>query len=75
MNWKGQPLISYETVVKLVGSTRTRSGFEVKAMLDTQHVMKRAIMVSNQQIQELNLQMRSLHPDWNYTLSPRMPAR
>jgi hypothetical protein len=26
MTWKGQPLVNYETVVHLIGATRTRSG-------------------------------------------------
>jgi hypothetical protein len=73
MNWKGQPLISYEAVVNLIGSTRTRSGLKVKAMLDTR-TYEKGQKVSNQQIQELNLQRHSFHPDWNYTLSPRMIA-
>ena len=32
MNWKGVPLVSYETVVNLIGSTTTRSGLKVKAL-------------------------------------------
>ncbi|EQD56297.1 Transposase, Rhodopirellula-type, partial [mine drainage metagenome] len=26
MNWKGKPPVNYETVIKLIGSTKTRSG-------------------------------------------------
>ena len=35
MNWRAQPLVSYEAVVNLIGGTRTRSGLTVKALLDT----------------------------------------
>jgi len=35
LNWKGQPLVNYETVVNLIGGTRTRGGLKVKAVLDT----------------------------------------
>jgi hypothetical protein len=35
LNWKGRPLLNYETVVNLIGATRTRSGLQVKALLDT----------------------------------------
>jgi len=35
LTWKGQPLISYETVVNLIGATKTKSGLQVKAVLDT----------------------------------------
>jgi hypothetical protein len=30
MNWRGQPLLSYEAVVNLIGSTTTKSGLHVK---------------------------------------------
>jgi hypothetical protein len=70
MNWRGQPLVSYETVVNLIGSTRTRSGLQVKAMLD-KRTYEKGQKVSSQQIQQLSLKGHSFHPDWNYTLSPR----
>src|SRR5207244_1553755 len=35
LNWQGRPLVSYETVVNLIGHTKTRSGLKVKALLDT----------------------------------------
>ena len=40
MNWRGQPLVSYEAVVNLIGGTRTRSGLKVKATLDTRSYEK-----------------------------------
>jgi Rhodopirellula transposase DDE domain len=59
--------------VNLISGTRTRSGLKVKAMLDTR-TYETGQKVSNQKIQELNLQGHSFHPDWNYTLSPRVTA-
>lgn len=51
MNWRGKPLVSYETAVNLIGGARTRGGLTVKALLDTRdyetgrevstHAMKR----------------------------------
>jgi Rhodopirellula transposase. len=35
IQWKGKPLISFATVVSLIGSTTTRTGLKVKAVLDT----------------------------------------
>jgi hypothetical protein len=35
LNWKGTPLVSYETVVKLIGGTTTKTGLKVKARLDS----------------------------------------
>ena len=34
MNWRGQPLTSYEVIVQLIGSTTTRTGLKVRAELD-----------------------------------------
>jgi hypothetical protein len=69
MNWRGKPLVSYETVVNLIGSTRTRSGLKVKALLDKRDY-ETGRQVSDKQMKELRLRGHSFHPDWNYTLSP-----
>jgi hypothetical protein len=69
MNWRGKPLVSYETVVALIGGTRTRSGLQVKALLDTQDY-ETGLQISTQRMHALNLRGHAFHPDWNYTLSP-----
>jgi len=69
MNWRGTPLVSYETVVNLIGSTRTRSGLKVKALLD-QRDYEIGQQVTTEQMQTLHLRGHSFHPDWNYTLLP-----
>lgn len=69
MNWRGTPLVSYETVVNLIGSTRTRSGLQVKALLDTSDY-DTGQEVSSEQMRELHLRGHAFHPDWNYTLLP-----
>lgn len=70
MNWKGQPLVSYEAIIALIGSTRTRTGLKVKAVLDTTGY-ETGVRVSATEIQELNLRRHAIHPDWNYTLLPQ----
>jgi len=35
LNWRGEPLISYETIINPIGGTKTRTGLKVKALLDT----------------------------------------
>lgn len=70
MNWRGQPLLSYEAVVNLIGSTRTGSGLRVKALLD-RRTYEKGQKISRQQMQGLNLQGHSFRPEWNYTISPR----
>jgi hypothetical protein len=70
LNWKGQPLVSYETVVNLIGGTRTTSGLKVKALLDTaDYPVGRP--VTDRQFDALRLTRHTFHPDWNYTLLPR----
>src|SRR5438445_4379617 len=70
LTWKGQPLWSYESVVNLIGATRTRSGLKVKAILDTNEY-ETGVEVSKEQMQNLRMRRHKTHPDWNYTLSPR----
>jgi hypothetical protein len=74
MNWKGQPLVSYETVVNLIGSTRTRTGLEVKALLDRRDYEK-GLSVTADEMKALRLRGHTFHPDWNYTLSPATSRR
>jgi transposase len=69
LNWRGKPLVSYETVVNLIGSTRTRSGLQVKALLDRRDYQT-GRQVSPKEMKELRLRGHSFHPDWNYTLLP-----
>ena len=35
MNWRGRPLVSHQVVVELIAATRTATGLEVEARLDT----------------------------------------
>jgi Rhodopirellula transposase DDE domain len=72
LTWKGQPLWNYETIVNLIGATRTKTGLKVKAILDTNEY-ETGIEVSKQQMAELQIRRHQKHPDWNYTLSPRLP--
>jgi len=74
LNWRGQPLLNFETVVKLIGGTRTRTGLTVKALLDTRDYPT-GRTVTDQQVSGLRLTRHAFHPDWNYTLLPRPADR
>jgi hypothetical protein len=69
LTWKGQPLINYETVVNLIGATKTKSGLQVKAVLDTNDY-ETGVKVTESQMEELRVRRHRTHPDWNYTLEP-----
>jgi Rhodopirellula transposase DDE domain len=70
LNWKGKPLINFETVVNLIGGTRTNNGLKVQAILDTNQY-DTGVELSKKDMDQLHLTRHKTHPDWNYTLSPR----
>lgn len=69
MNWRGQPLVSHEVVVHLIGSTKTRSGLRVKARLDKKTYPTK-VKISDEEMKSLNLLPHKFHGDWNYTVNP-----
>ena len=70
MNWGGQPLVSFETVVNMISATTTKSGLKIKAFLDINNYEK-GVKISDKQMKRLNLNPHNLHSRWNYTISPR----
>jgi hypothetical protein len=70
LTWKGQPLWSYESIINLIGTTRTQTGLKVKAVLD-QHTYETGVKITDEEMQHLRIQRHKIHPQWNYTLSPR----
>ena len=70
MNWRGQPLFSYEAVVNLIGGTTTKSGLRVKALLDTRDY-EPGQKITDEEMHRLQLQPHQFHGDWNYTFQPR----
>ena len=70
MNWRGEPLVSFETVVNMISATKTRRGLRVTAVLDTQEY-RTGIKISDQQMKQLNLEPHRQNPEWNYSILPR----
>ena len=73
-NWRGKPLLNLETIVNLIGGTRTRSGLKVQAILDT-NPYPTGVEISDDEIDKLRIKRHAKLPAWNYTLSPRIPSR
>lgn len=69
-HWSGQPLTDYETILGLIGGTRTQSGLRVNCALTTKDYPTK-IRVSNHQMDELEMLKHPILPEWNYTLLPR----
>ena len=67
MNWRGQPLISHEVIVELIGATTTQSGLHVEAQLDT-NVYPTQIKISAEEMATLHITPHNFHGEWNYTV-------
>ncbi len=70
-NWSGKPLRSYETILKLIRRTKTTTGLRVRAHLVRKKYIK-GIKVTDQQMEQLDLERHDPLPKWNYTLHPRV---
>jgi transposase len=69
-NWRSRPLVSREVVVNLIGSTRTKTGLEIRAELDGRsYPVGRE--VTEQQMEGLSIKREKFHGEWNYTIRPR----
>jgi hypothetical protein len=73
-NWRGQPLVSHQTIVNLISSTTTRGGLIVKAALDTSQYDTQ-IKIADEQMRQLNLVRHTFHGEWNYTIKPRRKSK
>jgi hypothetical protein len=70
MNWRGKPLVSLETIIQLIGATKTSTGLEVYARLD-EGTYPDKIKVPDSALQAVNLHRAEFHPEWNYTIKPK----
>lgn len=68
-NWAGEPLDSYQKILRFLRSTRTQTGLAVTAHLDRRHYQT-GIEPTPEQLQGLRLQLSEVLPKWNYTISP-----
>lgn len=69
-NWRGEPLMNYETVVNLIAATTTTTGLKVSCRLDLRKYQT-GREVSAEEWASINLLRNDFHGDWNYTIRPR----
>jgi hypothetical protein len=69
-NWRARPLVDHETVVQLIGNTRTQTGLRVRARLDT-HSYSIGIRIPDEVLSAVALEPENFHGEWNYTILPR----
>ena len=72
--WKGQPLASFETVINLISAPKTRTGSNIRAVLDESHYEK-GLSITDEEMQKLRLRKHEHNPQWNYTLCPRSKVK
>lgn len=74
-NWAGEPLTSYETVLKFIRATRSRAGFRCRASLDRKQYEAQHRVLPKERAR-VRLVRRKVLPQWNYTIKPHAnPAK
>jgi hypothetical protein len=70
-NWAGEPLVRYETVLKFIRTTVTKTGLSCTAYLDRKKYPTK-IVVTPEQKATIHLRRHRTLPKWNYTIRPQM---
>ncbi len=68
-NWAGQPLFSFETVLKFLRTPSTATGLRCRAQLDRTKY-ETGLKITREQKQQINLQPHRTRPQYNYTIRP-----
>ena len=67
-NWRGQPLISHEVIIQLIGATTTKTGLRIRAALDKRGY-RAGIRISKVELRSIGIERDAFHGEWNYTIS------
>lgn len=71
LNWAGKPLRSLDIMLNYIRGTSTQPGLTVQAaVLDG--TFEKGQKVSDDQMQQLNIEYQSVCRQWNYTIRPRL---
>ncbi|MEK7074605.1 MAG: ISAzo13 family transposase [Patescibacteria group bacterium] len=73
-NWRGEPLVNYETIVKLISATKTSTGLRVACKLDKRSY-RTGRKITAREMETVKLVRDTFHGDWNYTILPRRKPR
>ena len=76
MNWKGEPLRTYQIILNFINTTITKSktdlpDLKVSARLDKREY-KTGIKISDEEFNNINLKRHSVNPEWNYSILPQI---
>jgi hypothetical protein len=70
-NWAGEPLTSYEKILKFIRTTNTQTGLKVNAYLDRTSYHT-GLAPSIEERRRLRLFVHHTLPKWNYTIAPNL---
>jgi transposase len=70
MNWKGQPLVSMEVIINLIGHTTSKTGLKVYALED-RNIYPTKRKISDAEMEAINIVKNSTLGKWNYTIKKR----
>ena len=70
MNWKGQPLVSLDVIINLIGHTTSQTGLKVYAMED-RNIYPTKRKISDVEMETINIFKNDTLGKWNYTIKPR----
>ncbi len=70
-NWAGEPLDSYQKILRFIRSTKTQTGLAVTAHFDRRNYPI-GIEPTPAQLQALRVKPHEILPKWNYTISPNL---
>ena len=68
MNWRGEPLRTFATVVNLIGATTNKTGLKVKCQLNT-NAYPPGVKVSDQEMKTILFTPEIFHSEWNYSVA------
>ncbi len=68
-NWAGEPLGTYEKILKFIRTTKTSTGLRVRAFLDRRNYPL-GVKPSAARLRELQITRPKFAPKWNYTIKP-----
>lgn len=69
-NWRGVPLVTIETVINLIGNTKTKTGLTVDVILDKRKYEK-GRKISDEDFGSINIKCNPFHGEWNYIVKPK----
>jgi hypothetical protein len=71
LNWRAKPFTSLLVILNLIGATTTETGLVVNAKLD-ENVYQTGIKITDEQMNEWNIERNEFHGEWNYSIKPNL---